>query len=246
MTVSVQDLGRNSKSAEILVCDDEPRLREMVAEYLMGRGFKVSEAANSSQLERKLKIGKPDLILLDINMPGGDGLTALREMRTHSTIPVIMLTAASDVVDRIIGLEMGADDYLGKPVDLRELEARIKAALRRQSVASQDAARTPRTDAGTVSIGACQLNLDNARLYGPDGSEIPITAMEFDLLHLFHENRGRTLSRDQILEKAHKKGWEPFDRSIDLRISRLRRKVEPNPSKPQVIRTVRGIGYVFD
>ncbi|WP_255450641.1 winged helix-turn-helix domain-containing protein [Tateyamaria sp. syn59] len=166
-------------------------------------------------------------------------------MRAHSDVPVITLTAAVDVVDRIVGLEMGADEYLRKPVDLRELEARIKTALRRQGgSATGRASATRRLE--TVPFGPCQLHLDSARLFGPEGQEIPITAMEFDLLQLFHENKGRALSRDQILERAHKKGWAAFDRSIDLRVSRLRRKIETNPSKPQTIRTIRGVGYVFE
>lgn len=228
--------------SKILLCDDEPRLREMVAEYLTERGFEILEAANANEMSASLKKDAPDLVLLDINMPGQDGLSALREMRVYSSVPVIMLTAARDVVDRIVGLEMGADDYLGKPVDLRELEARIKAALRRQ----QAPASPPSRATGTVPFGQCRVDLSSARLFGPEGEEIPITAMEFDLLQLFLDNKGRALSRDQILEGAHKRGWEPFDRSIDLRVSRLRRKIEVNPAKPQTIRTVRGIGYIFD
>ncbi|WP_415715003.1 winged helix-turn-helix domain-containing protein [Roseibium sp.] len=148
------------------------------------------------------------------------------------------------MVDRIVGLEMGADDYVGKPVDLRELEARIKAALRRQSFVETESEQRDRLN-GTVPFGPCRLDIDGAKLFGVDGNEIAITAMEFSLLRVFAENRGRVLNRDQLLEQAHDKGWEPFDRSIDLRISRLRRKIEPNPTKPETIRTVRGIGYVF-
>jgi two-component system phosphate regulon response regulator OmpR len=233
------------KPARILICDDEPHLREMVGEYLSERGYDISEAANARELAAVHRTDAPDLILLDINMPGGDGLTALREMRVHTDIPVIMLTAASDVIDRVVGLEMGADDYLGKPVDLRELEARIKAALRRRGGIGQGGLGSDR-QLDTVAFGTCRLHLGSARLFGPDGEEIPITAMEFDLLQLFYESKGRALSRDQILERAHKNGWAPFDRSIDLRVSRLRRKIERNPSKPQTIRTVRGIGYIFD
>lgn len=230
---------------KILLCDDEPRLREMVAEYLTERGYDILEAANANEMSSTLKKDDPDLVLLDINMPGQDGLSALREMRVYSSVPVIMLTAARDVVDRIVGLEMGADDYLGKPVDLRELEARIKAALRRQQ-APVTAVAAAALSTGMVPFGQCQVDLESARLFGPEGEEIPITAMEFDLLQLFLDNKGRALSRDQILEGAHKRGWEPFDRSIDLRVSRLRRKIEVNPAKPQTIRTVRGIGYIFD
>lgn len=233
------------QSRKILVCDDEPHLREMVAEYLCERGYRVSEAPNATELKVKLDSEQPDLIVLDVNMPGTDGLTALRDLRATSEIPVIMLTAASEVIDRVIGLEMGADDYVGKPVDLRELEARIKAALRRQvavdlQIEHKDKAR------GTITFGTCRLDLDGARLFGDDGNEIAITAMEYSLLKVFAENRGRVLNRDQLLEQAHDKSWEPFDRSIDLRISRLRRKIEANPTKPETIRTVRGIGYVFD
>lgn len=229
---------------QILVCDDEPHLREMVAEYLTERGYAVSEAENASAMNALLEKSQPSLIILDVNMPGTDGLTALRNLRTSSTVPVIMLTAASEVVDRIIGLEMGADDYVGKPVDLRELEARIKAALRRQNFVETESEQQDRLN-GTVAFGPCRLDIDGAKLFGADGNEIAITAMEFSLLRVFAENRGRVLNRDQLLEQAHDKGWEPFDRSIDLRISRLRRKIEPNPTKPETIRTVRGIGYVF-
>lgn len=229
---------------QILVCDDEPHLREMVAEYLTERGYCVSEAENANVMNDLLEKTQPALIILDVNMPGTDGLTALRNLRTTSTVPVIMLTAASEVVDRIVGLEMGADDYVGKPVDLRELEARIKAALRRQSFVETESEQRDRLN-GTVPFGPCRLDVDGAKLFGADGNEIAITAMEFSLLRVFAENRGRVLNRDQLLEQAHDKGWEPFDRSIDLRISRLRRKIEPNPTKPETIRTVRGIGYVF-
>ncbi|MCK7615076.1 response regulator [Roseibium sediminicola] len=230
---------------QILVCDDEPHLREMVAEYLSERGYAVSEAPNADEMAKLLETLEPALIILDVNMPGTDGLTALRNLRASSTVPVIMLTAASEVVDRIVGLEMGADDYVGKPVDLRELEARIKAALRRQTFAGAEQQQKDR-QTGTVPFGPCRLDLDGAKLYASTGDEIAITAMEFSLLRVFAENRGRVLNRDQLLEQAHDKGWEPFDRSIDLRISRLRRKIEMNPTKPETIRTVRGIGYVFD
>jgi len=230
---------------QILVCDDEPHLREMVAEYLSERGYDVAEAPNAAEMKQLLGKLQPALIILDVNMPGTDGLTALRDLRATSTVPVIMLTAASEVIDRIVGLEMGADDYVGKPVDLRELEARIKAALRRQTFADADQVEKTR-QTGTVPFGPCRLDLDGAKLFGADGNEIAITAMEFSLLRVFAENRGRVLNRDQLLEQAHDKGWEPYDRSIDLRISRLRRKIEPNPTKPESIRTVRGIGYVFD
>ncbi len=230
--------------ARIAICDDEAPLRRMLYDHLSECGYAVDQAANAKELSDLLEAGEPDLILLDIRMPGKDGLTALREIRATSTVPVMMLTAAGDVVDKVLGLEFGADDYLVKPVDLRELQARVNAALRRSKIQVEEQAEQDRVT-GTLPFGKCRLDLDQARLYGADGQEIAITAMEFSLLRVFAENRGRVLNRDQLLEQAHDRGWEPFDRSIDLRISRIRRKVERNPTKPEVIRTVRGIGYVF-
>jgi len=228
----------------ILICDDEEHLREMVGEYLIERGYEIVEARDATTMHRAMACAPADLIILDINMPGQDGLTALRELRNTSNVPVIMLTAAAEVIDRVVGLEMGADDYLGKPVDLRELEARIKAALRRRAkTPEKPKGKVPAT--GTVPFGPCSLDIDAAKLFDGDGNEIAITAMEFDLLRVFESNRGRVLNRNQLLEQAHDKGWEPFDRSIDLRISRIRKKVEPNPTKPELIRTVRGLGYIF-
>ena len=159
-------------------------------------------------------------------------------------MPVIMLTAAGEVVDRIIGLEMGADDYLGKPVDLRELEARVKAVLRRKGdgAAKKETAHS----VNTAQFGDYVLDIEAAKMRASDGSELPLTAMEFNLLKAFARNKGRVLNRDQILEQAHDRSWDPFDRSIDIRISRLRRKIEKNPEKPTIIRTVRGLGYVYD
>ncbi|MEL6279090.1 MAG: response regulator transcription factor [Pseudomonadota bacterium] len=229
--------------AHVLVCDDEEDVREMLSEYLERRGFQVSTAAHAEAMRAAIEETAPDAIILDINMPGEDGLSALRRLRSSLDTPVIMLTATADVVDRILGLEMGADDYLGKPVDLRELEARLKSVLRRRS--KPEAASTSEKATGRVVFGACTLDLEAASLYDAEGSEIPITAMEFSLLKVFAENRGRVLNRDQLLEQAHDRSWDPFDRSIDIRISRLRRKIEANAQKPEVIRTVRGVGYIF-
>jgi DNA-binding response OmpR family regulator len=233
-----------NEDTRILVCDDEVGLREMVQEYLAKRGFKVSTAANADDLRTILASGGIDLIVLDINMPGEDGLSALRSLRADNPVPVIMLTAAGEVIDRILGLEMGADDYLGKPVDLRELEARIKAVLRRKGEpATTESVASSKTSA---RFGDYTLHIDTARLEAEGGSEVQLTAMEFNLLKVFAENKGRVLNRDQILEQAHDRSWDPFDRSIDIRISRLRRKIEKNPSKPTIIKTVRGLGYIYD
>ena len=233
-----------SDTNTILVCDDERDLREMLQEYLQKRGFRVVLSANAEELRKELDNLSPDLLLLDINMPGEDGLSILRSLRNSSDMPVVMLTAAGETIDKIVGLEMGADDYLGKPVDLRELEARIKAVLRRKKAPA--AAEVNGTSNKSVSFGEFTLDLEAAKLFSSDGTEVPLTAMEFRLLKLFAENRSRVLNRDQILEQAHDRSWDPFDRSIDIRISRLRRKIEKNPQNPAIIRTVRGIGYVFD
>ena len=235
-----------SETSQIIICDDERDLREMLQEYLEKRGFSVRLAGTADELRARLEEGDPDLIILDINMPGEDGLTALRTLRTSSDIPVVMLTAAGETIDKIVGLEMGADDYLGKPVDLRELEARIKAVLRRKSQAAAPAAETPGGGNRTAKFGDFTLDMDSTKLYNAESEEVPLTAMEFRLLKLFAENKSRVLNRDQILEQAHDRSWDPFDRSIDIRISRLRRKIEKNPQKPSIIRTVRGIGYIFD
>ena len=228
----------------VLICDDETDLREMLAEYLGKRGFQTSMAGNAEELRARLEVEKPDLILLDINMPGEDGLSVLRSLQGPDAPHVIMLTAAGEVIDRVVGLEMGADDYLAKPVDLRELASRIKAVLRRRTVAPTQA-ETP-TERSRFRFGKTWLDLDAAKLIGDDGQELPLTSMEFNLLKLFARNKGRVLNRDQILEGAHDRSWDPFDRSIDIRISRIRKKIEANPTKPEVIRTVRGVGYIYD
>lgn len=230
--------------AHIIVCDDELDVREMLQEYLSKRGYRVTMASGGPELRSIMALGPVDLLILDINMPGEDGLTILRSLRTESQTPIIMLTAAGETVDKIIGLEMGADDYLGKPVDLRELEARIKAVLRRKGSKNENSSVSEKF--GTALFGEFSLDIQTATLSDPDGKEVSLTAMEFSLLKVFAENRGRVLNRDQILEQAHDRSWDPFDRSIDIRISRLRRKIEKNPEKPTIIRTVRGIGYLYD
>ncbi len=234
----------DNQKTHILVCDDEVDVREMLQEYLSKRGYQVSAASGGEEL-RAIAAAEPvDVMIMDINMPKEDGLSILRSLRPENTTPVIMLTAAGDVVDRIIGLEMGADDYLGKPVDLRELEARIKAILRRGSM--NDSASSVKPGEDYALFGDYTLDKEAAKLLAADGTEVQLTAMEYSLLKVFAENKGRVLNRDQLLEQAHDRSWDPFDRSIDIRISRLRRKLEANPEKPEIIRTVRGIGYLYD
>ncbi len=234
----------DNQNTHILVCDDELDVREMLQEYLAKRGYKVSTASGGAELRTVLSVNEVDAIIMDINMPKEDGLSILRSLRPDNMTPVIMLTAAGDVVDRIVGLEMGADDYLGKPVDLRELEARVKAILRRN--VNPGTSQSESVDMQCAKFGEFTLDTDAAKLLAPDDTEVSLTAMEYSLLKVFAENKGRVLNRDQILEQAHDRSWDPFDRSIDIRISRLRRKIEPNPEKPEIIKTVRGIGYLYD
>lgn len=234
-----------SDRIHIVVVDDERDIRETVAEYLDMNGYKVSKADGGPALRRIVEQGRVDLAVLDVTMPGEDGLSLARWLRDHSGAGVIMLTARDAVVDRVVGIEMGADDYVTKPFDLRELLARVKAVLRRVG-----RAQMPFGDGGSgghreVRFGACRLDLDAHKLFGPENQEIALTAMEFDLLRAFAERPNRVLTRDQLLDLAHNRDFEPFDRSIDIRIARIRRKIEPDPAKPAVIKTVRGAGYLF-
>ncbi len=232
-----------STLGHIVVVDDEPDIRDTVRDYLELKGYRVSCAADGKELRALVERSELDLALLDINMPGEDGLSLARFLRETRDIGIIFLTASVDTVDRIVGLEIGADDYIPKPFDLRELHARIKAVLRR---IKSPAKKSNVGSDGAVQFGEYTLNLETHTLGGPDGEDIAITSMEFDLLKTFAENPNRVLSRDRLLDLAHNRDWDPYDRSIDIRITRLRRKIEPDPSKPAIIKTVRGAGYVFN
>lgn len=238
----------------LLVVDDESELCALLAEYFGRHGFVVRTAPDAAVARRMVAEGLPDLAILDVNMPGENGLSLARWLRdTHPRVGLVMLTTAGEAVDRIVGLELGADDYLPKPFETRELLARARALLRRMGsssaapAATVEAAPAPMVvpEGKRISFGSCQLDIDERRLIGADGAEVPITAAEFDLLALFARHPNRPLNRDQIMEQAHNRGWDVFDRSIDLRIMRLRRKIERNPDKPEVLKTVRNVGYVF-
>jgi DNA-binding response OmpR family regulator len=228
----------------ILIVEDDREIRESVCDYLSGHGYACSQAGDGKAMRAAIGEAAPDLVLLDLRLPGEDGLSLARWLRDNHDVAIIMVTAAGEVVDRVVGLEVGADDYLAKPFDLRELLARVKSVLRRGPAKgekrSEGKAATKR-----VSIGACQLDLDTHQLIGREGEEIPLTGMEFDLLRVFAEHPNRVLSRDQLLTLTRNREWEPFDRSIDIRIARLRRKIEADPEKPRTIKTVRGAGYIF-
>ncbi|TFI58090.1 response regulator [Sphingomonas parva] len=225
----------------IAVVDDEPDLRDAVATYLRANGYEVSEADGGEALHTLMRERPVDLVVLDVNMPGEDGITIARQLRSRGPVGIVMLTANTELVDRVTGLEVGADDYVGKPFELRELLARIRAVLRRLETAEV----APATMGSEVRFGRCILDLETGKLRTEDGADVPITAMEHDLLAIFARNPNKVLSRHEIMAMAHHKEMGAFDRSVDLRIVRLRRKIEADPRLPRVLKTVRGGGYVF-
>jgi two-component system, OmpR family, response regulator len=228
----------------VLIVEDDPGVREMVAGYLGGQGYDVRQAQSGDDMREAIERNLPDVVLLDVGLPGEDGFTLARYLREHYDVGIIMVTAADAVADRVVGLEVGADDYVTKPFDLRELLARLKSVMRRiHARAVPQGAAVPVSQ--RVPIGRCVLDMAARCLLDAEGREVPITSMEFDLLKVFCEHPNKVLTRDQILTLTSKRDREPFDRSIDIRIARLRRKIEANPGDPQALRTVRGAGYMF-
>lgn len=231
-----------SRNPHIVVVDDEASTRDVVGDYLSLHGFKVSLCDGGASLRALLRQTSPDLIVLDLNMPEEDGLSIVRDLKARSQVPVIMLTATASPIDRVVGLELGADDYIAKPCELRELVARIRSVLRR---AQAGAAAGAREGARTVRFGTKLLDLDARVLRDEDGNAHPLTNSEFALLKAFADNPRRVLSRERLLDLANARDPEAFDRAIDVRITRIRRKIEPDPEHPSIIRTVRGAGYLF-
>ena len=229
-------------ATRVLVVDDDPSVRKMLAEYLATHGYEVAQAASGEAMRAEIARATPAVVLLDVGLPGEDGLTLARYLRERHDVGIIMVTGQGDVVDRVAGLEVGADDYIAKPFDPRELRARLKSVLRRLE---RKAPVAPQGQASRVSIGSCFLDLKMRTLSDAKGKEVPITSMEFDLLKALVEHPNQVLSRDQLLSLTRNREWEPFDRSIDIRITRLRRKVEDDPARPRVIKTVRGAGYMY-
>ncbi|MFZ4284892.1 response regulator [Variovorax sp. HJSM1_2] len=285
--------GESNVNPQLLVVDDEPELRNVLSKYFVFNQFEVRTAMDAAEARVLLAQRLPDVMLIDVHMPGESGLSLARWLReTHPRVGLVMLTAASDTVDRIVGLELGADDYVTKPFEMRELLARMRSLLRRlgttrvmdAEAAERRAAQNGNTPFAAASaglgqagqgnglgaengaglgsghdhgsghgnpaaqvyrFGRCMLDVEGRRLLNADGLEVPITVAEYELLVLFARHPNRPLTRDQIMEAHGSRRWEVFDRSIDLRIMRLRRKVEPNPAKPSVLKTVRGVGYIF-
>jgi two-component system, OmpR family, response regulator len=236
-----------TQSPHIIIVDDEAPAREMVGDYLKMHGFTVTLCDGGKSLRRAIEAGVPDLVVLDLNMPEEDGLSIIRDLKGRTNVPVIMLTATASPIDRVVGLEIGADDYIAKPCELRELMARIRSVLRRsappRTAPAEAAAKAARDQ--LVRFGTKWLDLEAQALRDDEGNEHPLTASEFGLLKVFAANPKRVLSRERLLELANARDSEAFDRAVDLRIMRIRRKIEPDPARPAVIRTIRGGGYLF-
>jgi two-component system phosphate regulon response regulator OmpR len=228
---------------KVLVVDDDVRLRDLLNRYLTEQGFTVRAVPDATDMNRQLARERYDLMILDLMLPGEDGLSICRRLRGGGeNMPIIMLTAKGDDVDRIVGLEVGADDYLPKPFNPRELVARVQAVLRRRPPSAPPGAPTP--DQQVVEFGAFRLNLA-ARSLTKNGEDVPLTTGEFALLKVMVQHPRAPLSRDKLMELARGREFGAFDRSIDVQVSRLRKLVEPDPAKPAFIQTVWGFGYVF-
>jgi two-component system, OmpR family, response regulator len=228
--------------SHILIVDDQKEICDVVREYLTGEGYRVSTASDGAGMRRVMAQGPVELVILDLMLPGEDGLTLARSLREDSpNVGIIILTGRGETVDRIIGLEMGADDYLPKPFHLRELLARVKSVLRRASSRAEERASAR----SKARFAGWDLDLSSRELHSPSGREVRLTTGEFDLLAAFVSNANQVLSRDRLLDLARNREAGPFDRTIDVQVGRLRRKLEENPQKPTLIKTVRGSGYIF-
>ena len=229
-------------SPHLLVVDDDREIRDLLSRFLARHGYRVTAARNGREMHQALADWAIDLIVLDLMLPGEDGLELCRELRARSAVPVIMLTAMGEETDRIVGLELGADDYLTKPFNSHELLARVRAVQRR---AADRPPRPGRADGSAMRFAGWTLNLAQRRLESPDGVRVDLTSGEFDLLSALAEHPQRVLGRDQLLDLTRGRAASLFDRSVDVQIGRLRRKIEADPKEPQLIKTVRGGGYIF-
>jgi two-component system, OmpR family, response regulator len=235
-----------SEAPHVLIVDDEPRIRTMLHRYLTGEGLKVSDAGDGAAMRAILEREAIDLVLLDLLMPGEDGLSLARHIRQHSDIPVIMLTGKGDLIDRVVGLEAGADDYITKPFELREVLARIRTVIRRTAPrATGTASAPPAAVSEALVFEGWRLDLVRRELQRQDGAPVSLTAGEFELLRVFVSHPNRVLSREQLMDMVKGRDWAAYDRAIDTQVGRLRKKIEGDPGDPTLIKTVRGGGYVF-
>ncbi|WP_375165032.1 response regulator [Rhizobium hidalgonense] len=229
----------------ILVVDDDARIRQMLVRYFEDNGYRVNAVGNGAAMRAELSKASYSAVFLDLVLPGGEnGLELLKELRSTSDVPVLMLTGQDDVTDKVVGLEFGADDYVAKPFHLRELLARLRTVLRRRTPAPQ-AAPAPNAGEEVLQFDGWRLEVGRRRLSSPQGEDVSLTTGEFDMLLVFARNPGRVLSRDKLMDLTRSRSLEAFDRAIDAQIVRLRKKVEVDPKEPMMIQTVRGVGYVF-
>jgi DNA-binding response OmpR family regulator len=234
----------------IAVCDDEVDITVLLAGYLHTHGFRVTQVHSGRDLLALMSVDAPDLVLLDLGLPGEDGFVIARQLREHWHCGLVIVTGRGDAIDKVVGLEVGADDYVTKPFDLRELLARIKAVLRRLAPAETtapppSAAPAPAGEKTRVRFNGWQLDTAARTLTDERGAEVPLTTGEFDLLSVFTRHPGRVLSRDFLLERTRGREAAPFDRTIDVQVGRLRKKLEADVENPQIIKSVRGAGYIF-
>jgi two-component system, OmpR family, response regulator len=230
-------------AAHILVVDDEPEITGVLQRYLATQGYKVSTADSGVAMRRAMADAEVDLVLLDLGLPGEDGLALMRYLREQSSVAIIVVTGRGEQVDRIVGLEVGADDYVTKPFDVRELAARVRSVLRR--TLDKSARPEPVAQPDVVRFAGWTLHLGARRLESPLGKPVDLTTGEFELLATLAKAPGRVLSRDELLEATRNREAGPFDRTIDVQVGRLRRKIEVDPQHPEIIKSVRGAGYVF-
>ncbi len=225
----------------ILIVDDDKEIRDLLQEFFRKHGMRASVARDEDEMQAELRRAPVDLIVLDVMLPGRSGLDICRDLRTRSTIPIIMLTAVTETIDRVVGLEMGADDYVPKPFDPRELLARTRAVLRRPSAAGASHRPAPQI----YKFAGWTLDASRRRLLRPDDVRVELTTAEFNLLHTLVRSSQRVLSREQLVELSNQNGDYSYDRSVDILVSRLRRKMEDDPRSPRLVLTVRGGGYQF-
>jgi DNA-binding response OmpR family regulator len=232
-----------SEAGRVLVVDDDPRIRQMLSRYFEDEGYRVTTAGDGPSMRRSLRAGVFDVILLDLMLPGGDdGINLAREVRAHSDVPIIMLTGRDDVTDRVVGLEVGADDYIAKPFHLREVLARVRSVLRRRRPAS---ASVEVPAAELVEFEGWRLDLGRRQLLSPDDADVALTTGEFDMLTALVHHPGRVMTREVLMDLTRGRDREAFDRTIDAQIARLRKKIESGGGAPRLIKSVRGVGYVF-
>jgi len=232
-------------SAHILVVEDDAFVQKALRLYLEGEGYRITTCDNGNDMHALMAKDPADLAIMDLKLPKDDGFELTKQLREKYAVGIIILTSKDDAIDRVVGLEIGADDYVTKPWDERELLARIRSVMRRVTE-RRDAVLTGGDSAQRlVNFNGWMLNLDSRELKNPDGAKVELTSGEFSLLNEFIEKAGRVLSRDHLLSAIYSRDWEPFDRSIDVLVTRLRRKVEEDSRHPEIIKTVRGTGYMF-